>query len=122
MRNSERTDSMTAIRLSSPNGSFVARIIVPAVMALLCTLCAQRAAVAQAPLLLISKTHTGNFTQGQQGIYSLEITNAGGATAAGVPVQVLDFPPTGMTVKSMSGIGWQCTTGASNSCVRNDIL
>ncbi len=40
--------------------------------------------VGPAPMLIISKTHTGNFTQGQQGAqYSLTVTNSGAGPTSG---------------------------------------
>ena len=68
--------------------------------------------------LSIVKTHTGVFTQGQQGTYAVTVSNAGiGAT--GGAVTVTDNLPTGLTLVSMVGTGWSC---ASNACTRSDSL
>ena len=72
------------------------------------------------PALTITKTHTGNFTQGQQGAtYSVIVSNAAGAGATSGAVTVTDTMPTGLTLVSLAGAGWQCT---GNSCGRGDGL
>ena len=74
------------------------------------------------PDLTISKTHAGNFSQGQSGAtYSVVVTNAGaGDKLAANLVTVTDNAPTGLTVTAMSGGGWTCTT--LPSCTRSDVL
>ena len=70
--------------------------------------------------LVVSKTHTGNFAQGQQGAtYTLTVSNgtSGGATSG--LVTVTDTIPGGLTLASMSGTGWSCS---SNTCSRSDVL
>ena len=50
-----------------------------------------------APDLTVTKTHTGNFTEGQSGaIYTIRVTNSGGTATTGM-VSVLDTLPTGLT-------------------------
>jgi uncharacterized repeat protein (TIGR01451 family) len=67
---------------------------------------------AGAPAWTITKTHTGNFTQGQNGAaYTIMVTNSGSvATTAGPTVQVSDALPTGLTAVSFqgAGTGWNC--------------
>ena len=71
------------------------------------------------PSLSISKTHSGNFKQGQQnGTYTVTVSNSGGSPTSGM-VTVTDTLPTGFTLASMSGTGWSCS---SNSCSRSDAL
>jgi uncharacterized repeat protein (TIGR01451 family) len=74
------------------------------------------------PDLTITKTHTGNFTQGSTGNnYTVIITNSGaGDKNAGQAVSVTDVPPSGLTVTAMSGSGWACTT--LPTCTRSDVL
>ena len=67
----------------------------------------------------ITKTHTGNFTQGQSGAYTVTVTNAVGAGGTSGLVTVTEMPPSGLTLASMSGIGWACGT---NTCTRSDPL
>ncbi|MBI4910060.1 MAG: putative Ig domain-containing protein [Acidobacteria bacterium] len=78
--------------------------------------------VAGQPDLTITKTHTGNFTQGSTGNnYTVVVTNSGaGDKTAGQSVSVTDAPPTGLTVTAMSGPGWTCTT--LPTCTRTDLL
>lgn len=71
------------------------------------------------PDLTITKTHSGNFTQGQNGAtYTVTVTNSGNAATSGT-VTVTDTIPAGLTLVSMAGTGWTC---AANSCNRNNAL
>ena len=83
----------------------------------------QRFNVIQASAVLsITKTHTGTFTQGQTGVsYTIAVSNAASAAAASGQITVLEEPPTGLTVVSMSGTGWNCPAGAGY-CNRSDGL
>jgi len=77
-------------------------------------------AAGTAPSLNITKTHSGNFTQGQQGAtYTLTVTNSPSAGPTNGTVTVTDTIPSGMTLVSMTGTGWIC---ASNTCNRADVL
>jgi len=73
------------------------------------------------PRLKITKTHTGNFTKGQQNAtYTVTVSNP--ATSTGPTsgkVTVTDTIPTGLTLVSMAGTGWTC---AGKSCNRSDVL
>ncbi len=73
------------------------------------------------PDLTISKSHSGNFTQGQTGAtYSLTVSNAGdGPTTAAVTVT--DSLPAGLTATALAGSGWTCSLGTL-SCTRSDAL
>ena len=70
------------------------------------------------PVLAITKSHTGDFTQGGPGAYSVVVTNNGPGSTGGT-VSVTDNPPTGLTVASMSGNGWNCS---GSTCTRSDAL
>jgi uncharacterized repeat protein (TIGR01451 family) len=75
------------------------------------------------PDLTLTKTHSGNFAQGQTGAaYTVTVTNSGaGDKSAGNEVSVTDTPPAGqMTLTAMSGSGWTCT--ALPTCTRTDLL
>ena len=73
------------------------------------------------PDLTITKTHTGNFTQGQSGAaYSITVSNGGNAATSGT-VTVSDTVPTGLTATSIAGTGWTCTQSAG-PCTRSDAL
>jgi uncharacterized repeat protein (TIGR01451 family) len=71
--------------------------------------------------LTITKTHIGNFIQGQTGaIYTLTATNSGTAATSGT-VSVVDTLPTGLTATAISGTSWTCTL-ATLTCTRSDAL
>jgi len=77
--------------------------------------------VIQVADLTITKTHTGNFIQGQVGAtYSITASNSGPGPTSGT-VTVVDTIPTGLTATAMAGTGWTCTLG-SLTCTRNDVL
>jgi uncharacterized repeat protein (TIGR01451 family) len=71
--------------------------------------------------LVIFKSHSGYFTQGQIGAtYTIEVLNSPLAAAAtSGTVTVTETVPTGLTLTGMAGPGWTC---AGNSCTRSDPL
>ncbi|MEU6967475.1 hypothetical protein AB0A71_07015 [Kitasatospora aureofaciens] len=73
------------------------------------------------PTLTISKHHAGNFTQGQQGTYTITVGNTGTGPTNGGPVIANDLLPAGLTAASISGPGWTCDLGTV-SCFRSDVL
>jgi uncharacterized repeat protein (TIGR01451 family) len=74
------------------------------------------------PDLTVVKTHAGNFTQGQNGTYTITATNSGGATTSGT-VTVSDTLPAGLTYVSATGTGWTCgAAGQVVTCTRSDAL
>ncbi len=77
-------------------------------------------AASSPPTLTISKTHTGSFTQGQNGAtYSVTVSNPAGAGATSGTVTVTETVPSGLSLVSMAGTGWSCS---SNTCARTDVL
>jgi uncharacterized protein (TIGR03437 family) len=79
----------------------------------------------QACSLSISKSHTGNFVQGQaNATYMLVVANPAAAPTSAGTVTVTDTVPSGLTLLSLSGQGWSCPagSGASQSCTRGDPL
>jgi uncharacterized repeat protein (TIGR01451 family) len=77
--------------------------------------------ITQLPDLTITKSHVGNFTQGQVGAtYSITATNSGSAATSGT-VTVVDTLPAGLTATAISGTGWSCTL-ATLTCTRSDAL
>jgi uncharacterized repeat protein (TIGR01451 family) len=59
-------------------------------------------------VLAIAKSHTGNFSQGQQGAtYTIIVSNTGTAPIAG-DIEVQEHIPAGLTFVSISGNGWSC--------------
>jgi uncharacterized repeat protein (TIGR01451 family) len=76
--------------------------------------------LAQSPVLGISATNSGNFTQGLSGgTYSVTVSNQAGAVTTSGTVTVTETVPTGLTLVSMAGTGWNCE---SNVCTRSDAL
>ncbi len=72
------------------------------------------------PSLSIRKTHSGNFTQGQQNAaYSVTVSNAANVGPTSGTVTVTETLPSGLTLVSMTGSGWTC---ASTTCTRSDAL
>ncbi len=72
------------------------------------------------PLLGVSKTHLGSFTQGQAGAtYTVTVTNSAAAGPSTGTVTVTETVPAGLTLVSMAGSGWTCVT---NVCSRSDSL
>jgi len=74
------------------------------------------------PSISITKSHAGNFTQGQVGAtYTLTVSNAAGVSPTTAAVTVTDTVPAGLTLTGMSGSGWTCPTNG-NTCTRSDAL
>lgn len=57
--------------------------------------------------LTISKTHTGNFAAGQNGVYTITVRNLGTAASSGT-LAVTDTLPSGLSFVSNAGAGWSC--------------
>jgi len=70
--------------------------------------------------MVVTKSHAGNFTQGQTGSYSIVASNNGQGPTIGT-VTVVDTLPVGLTASSISGTGWICTLGTL-TCTRTDAL
>ncbi len=71
--------------------------------------------------MTITKSHTGNFTQGQVGAtYAITATNSG-TSATNAAVSVTDTLPAGLTATAISGTGWTCVLGTL-TCTRSDAL
>ncbi len=71
--------------------------------------------------LVIDKSHSGDFTQGQTGAqYTLAVTNNGPDPTVG-QVSVTDNLPAGLSTTAISGTGWNCTL-ATLTCTRSDVL
>jgi uncharacterized repeat protein (TIGR01451 family) len=76
------------------------------------------------PLWSITKTHTGNFAEGQtNATYTVTVSNQAGASVGTTigTATVTDTVPAGLTLVSMAGTGWTCPSGG-NTCTRNDSL
>jgi uncharacterized repeat protein (TIGR01451 family) len=53
--------------------------------------------------LTVSSTHSGNFIQGQNGVYILTVFNQSGAAPAAGTVTVTEALPSGMTLRLRDG-------------------
>jgi uncharacterized repeat protein (TIGR01451 family) len=53
------------------------------------------------------KTHSGNFTQGSNGSYTITVSNGGTAASSGT-ITVTDVLPASLTFVSANGTGWSC--------------
>ena len=74
------------------------------------------------PALSITKTHTGNFLQGQNGAtYTLTVSNGTGAASTNSTATVTEAVPAGMTLVSMNGgPNWNCAT--LPTCTNSNVL
>jgi uncharacterized repeat protein (TIGR01451 family) len=78
--------------------------------------------VSPAPSLSVTKTHSGNFTQGQVGAtYTVTVANAAGAGPTNGTVTMTESVPQGLLLYSMAGDGWSCPAGGI-SCTRTGPL
>ncbi len=72
-----------------------------------------------APDLVVTKSHNGNFTVGVNGIYTLTVSNLGALATSAANVVVTDTLPAGLTFVSGTGTNWTCTAaGQVVTCVR----
>ncbi|HYL69267.1 MAG TPA: hypothetical protein VEX69_08875 [Candidatus Limnocylindria bacterium] len=78
---------------------------------------------APVPAWTITKMHTGTFQQGGTGSYTISVKNSGTASTNGTVVTVSDTMPTGLTVGTATGTGWNCsTTPTSITCTQTTVL
>ena len=67
------------------------------------------------PDLTISKSHAGNFIQGQTGAqFTVTVTNSGGSPTSGA-VTMNDNVPAGLTPTAATGTGWICNLAGATS-------
>lgn len=73
------------------------------------------------PDLTVTKSHLGDFVQGQKGIiYTIVVSNQGAGPTTG-EVQLLDQLPSGLVASAIGGSGWDCIL-SSLTCKRSDQL
>jgi uncharacterized repeat protein (TIGR01451 family) len=73
--------------------------------------------------LTVAKTHTGNFTRGSTGTYSIIVTNSATTATNGTTVTVTDTVPAGLTPTGASGTGWTCNIALQVvTCTRTSVL
>ncbi|TAN41829.1 MAG: DUF11 domain-containing protein, partial [Nitrospirae bacterium] len=61
-----------------------------------------------APDLIVTKSHNGNFIVGTNGVYTITVHNVGDLTTSTNPVVVTDNLPAGLTFVSAAGTNWVC--------------
>lgn len=73
-----------------------------------------------APNLVVTKSHNGNFTVGVNNTYTITVSNLGALTTSTANVVVTDTLPAGLTFVSGTGTGWtNCTAaGQTVTCIR----
>ena len=78
------------------------------------------AQIGGAPDLTITKSHTGDFAQGQTGkTYTLTVSNVSSTATGGSTVTVTDNLPTGLTPTNAGGTNWSCPINNQNvTCTR----
>lgn len=64
--------------------------------------------------LAIVKSHVGNFTENQNGAYTLSVTNNASASTEIGPITVTDTLPAGLSFVSASGTAWTCGAVGQN--------
>jgi uncharacterized repeat protein (TIGR01451 family) len=79
------------------------------------------AAPPSGPSLTINKTHTGTFTPGRQGTYTITVGNNGTSPTDGTTVTVHDTLPAQLTAIRLAGSGWNCVR-STLTCTRSDVL
>lgn len=72
------------------------------------------------PVLGIQKAHVGSFTQGQTGVWTINVSNTGLLSTSGA-VTVTDTLPAGYTLASYAGTDWLCSGSATVTCTSSDI-
>jgi uncharacterized repeat protein (TIGR01451 family) len=77
-------------------------------------------ATATLPDVSITKTHSGDFTQGQTGIYNLTVSNLGSGPTDETVIVTDSLPPE-LTALSINGAGWSCTL-STVACTRSDAV
>jgi uncharacterized repeat protein (TIGR01451 family) len=79
--------------------------------------------VTQVTDLTIAMSHTGNFTLGGTGVYTITVSNTGGS-AVNTPVTVTDVLPTGLTYAGLDTVnGWTISVdGQTITATRTDDL
>ncbi|MGA9666544.1 MAG: DUF11 domain-containing protein [Gallionella sp.] len=72
-----------------------------------------------APDLVVTKSHTGNFTVGTNGVYTITVSNLGALATSTTAVTVTDTLPAGLTFVSDTSASWNTCTAAGQvvTCV-----
>jgi uncharacterized repeat protein (TIGR01451 family) len=72
--------------------------------------------------LIVVKSHSGNFTVGTNGTYTLAVSNIGGTASVGT-YTITDTLPAGLTFVSAAGTGWTCgAAGQIVTCTNSTVI
>ncbi|HET7401199.1 MAG TPA: hypothetical protein VFJ62_05440, partial [Usitatibacter sp.] len=75
------------------------------------------------PDLRVAKSHTGSFTVGLPGTYTITVDNALGTAATSGAITVVDTLPAGLAYASASGAGWSCAAaGPVVTCTSSAVI
>ena len=69
-----------------------------------------------AAVLAVSKTHAGNFTQGQTAVWNISVSNTATSGMTNGTITVSDTLPTGYTLNTFAGTGWSCGGTTTVTC------
>lgn len=76
-----------------------------------------------APDVTILKTHTGTFTRGGTGSFTVVVSNVAALGPTSGTVTMNDTFPSGLVPTGANGTGWSCAVaGQTATCVRSDAL
>jgi uncharacterized repeat protein (TIGR01451 family) len=76
-----------------------------------------------APDLTITKTHSGNFTVGVNGVYTITVSNSVGSLSSTGTITVTDTLPAGLGFVSAVGTGWSCGFAAGTvTCTTSNVI
>jgi hypothetical protein len=74
------------------------------------------------PLLSVTKSHPGTFTQGSTAEWDITVNNTAANSDTTGTTTVLDSLPTGYTLASYTGTGWTCTGTSTVSCTSSQVV
>jgi Big-like domain-containing protein/dockerin type I repeat protein len=72
-----------------------------------------------APVLAISKSPNGTFTQGQTGTWDITVSNTAANGSTSGTTTVVDTLPSGYTLTNFGGTGWGCSGTTTVTCSSN---
>jgi uncharacterized repeat protein (TIGR01451 family) len=76
-----------------------------------------------APDVIVTKSHNGNFTVGVNNTYTLTAHNIGLQATTAATLTITDTLPTGLTYVSATGIGWICSAvGQVVTCTSTSVI
>ena len=68
----------------------------------------------ESPQLTLTKAHSGDFTVGTNGVYTLTLSNTSASAPTSGTITVTDTLPAGLTYASATGSGWTCGAVGQN--------